>query len=457
MANDALKIVTQDDVEQAKRPLGRVGFPISADTIDPAKLMDMLGDIDSLKREIQDRMRRIEAVKQAKSLLMEDAQRTEALNKRLAEIGKVMAVVHSGFLLDESVFEGATVMGPRLAPLPQVHEGVALAWPKADEAAKPAVAAVEIAEPISLETVPLKTVSVDAVSVDAVEAETIQKPEGAIEAAQELDVAEAVATDEPDELVDVERADAATGVSLRCAEELVQEARRLLEESSARLDMAVQREEQVTADLLLNQETFASTFEAASERLGEAERCWKLADAAAGEAKRLFEDSTAQLTLAVSKEQQSAADFHAAQKALEAAYETVGERLAAAERFAKEGEGIAEETRTLLQRMETELAEARRGAAAASEDLLSARQELTTAYQFASVAAQRRLDAAEFYRKTASAVVFSSALAWMVAVWMAWVAFNRVLPYAVPFAASCLILAAAVFLRRQGERELEEP
>jgi hypothetical protein len=106
--------------------------------------------------------------------------------------------------------------------------------------------------------------------------------------------------------------------------------------------------------------------------------------------------------------------------------------------------------------METELAEARNGATEASQDLLSARQELTTAYQFASVAAQRRLDSAEFYRKTASWVIFSSAFAWMAAVWMAWVAFNRVLPFAVPFAASCLILAGAVFLRKRGARQLEE-
>jgi len=61
MANDALKIVTHDDVEQGKRPFGRAGIPSPVESVDPSKLMDMLGDIDSLKREIQDRMRRIEA------------------------------------------------------------------------------------------------------------------------------------------------------------------------------------------------------------------------------------------------------------------------------------------------------------------------------------------------------------------------------------------------------------
>ena len=82
--SDALKIVTQEDVELAKKPPMRVADQALGNEMDPAKLMDLLGDIDGLKLEIHERMRRIEAVKQAKSVLQEDAERTEALNKRLA-------------------------------------------------------------------------------------------------------------------------------------------------------------------------------------------------------------------------------------------------------------------------------------------------------------------------------------------------------------------------------------
>ena len=89
MANDALKIVTHEDVEQAKRPVVRTGSANPVDGVDPSKLMDMLGDIDSLKQEIQDRMRRIEAVKQAKSLLVEDALRTEFMNAVLLRASKL--------------------------------------------------------------------------------------------------------------------------------------------------------------------------------------------------------------------------------------------------------------------------------------------------------------------------------------------------------------------------------
>jgi hypothetical protein len=504
MANDALKIVTHEDVELAKRPLGRAGVMNPADAVDPAKLMEMLGDIDSLKREIQDRMRRIEAVKQAKSLLIEDAQRTEALNKRLAEIGKVMSAVHSGLLVQEKNEEDEglhRLEGREPAPVLVVHEGVALPWPKPEEAAKNAAFAPEltlieaqqvpseelVAEPSATEDPAVHAMAESAaefasllaiaeiLEMPAAAGQVLEEavPEPVVEAnaevveeqpavacteptEAELEVQETVAIHEPEVLVHAEQAQTISVESLNRAEELVREARRLLEESSARLDIAVQREEQATADLLAGHETMTAEFQKAGDRLSEAERCWKLADEAAAQAKRLFDDSTAQLTLAVSKEQQSSADFHAAQKALTAAYQSASQRLEAAEQYAKDGDSFAAEARKLLQRMETELAEARTGAASATEDLQSARQELTTAYQFASVAAQRRLDSAEFYRKTASWVVFSTAFAWMLAIWMAWVAFHRTLPIAIPFAASCLILAAAVFLRRRGARDLEE-
>jgi len=515
MGSDALKIVTHDDVEPVKRPFGRTVAAAPVDTVDPSKLMDMLGDIDSLKREIQDRVRRIEAVKQAKSLLMEDALRTEALNKRLAEIGKVMSAVHSGFLAvdaDEDVTAGprwqsrepVAMVETRPAPVLVMHEAVALAWPKVEEAAAASIPAAEESEaaavtaeasgmvaaelpvaevveiPLELAAVPVETQLAESAPVAAVEepapvlsiAEVVETPVAVAKAvvAPEVELS-VVAFDEPAATAVAEpvteeaagevgvaelEAEGLTVTSSRRAEELVAEARRLLEESTARLDVAAHREEMAAEELRATQESLATVYQSATAQLTEAERFWRLADDAATEARRLFEDSTAQLTVAVSKEQQSAADFHSAQQALTAAYQAAIQRLEAAEQFSKDGEGFALETRKLLDRMESELGEARNNAQMANGDLLSARQELTTAYQFASVAAQRRLDSAEFFRMTASWVVFSTAFAWIAAVWMAWAAFHRVLPLAIPFAASCLILAVAIFIKKRGARALEE-
>jgi len=468
--------------------------------------------------------------------------RTEALNKRLAEIGKVMSAVHSGFLAVDA--EEDVVSGPRLqsrepvtfvetrpAPVLVMHEGVAIAWPKPEEIAAPeasvaveAEMALEMPEAIEvagmelavakvvenpleeaeagfefapqahapLEFAPLDLSAVEAeepalsiaeivempVAVEEAvagpELETIAVafeesaaeyaevpaaalalellPEVADEGAGEVGIAElGVAQDT--ELVEAEEL---TALLPGRAAALVAEARRLLEESSARLDVAVQREEQAAEQLHATQESLAAAYQSATEQLTAAERFWRLADEAATEAKRLFDASTAQLTVAVGKEQQSSADFQSAQQALTAAYQAAIQRLEAAEQFSKEGEGFAQETRKLLERMEAELGQARSDVRSSNEDLHSARQELTTAYQFASVAAQRRLDSAELFRKTADWVVFSTAFAWMMAVWMAWVAYRQAAPFAIPFAVSCAILAGAILMRKRGARVLEE-
>lgn len=514
MANDALKIVTHEDLEQGKRPVVRVGSSPPADALDPAKLMDMLGDIDGLKREIQDRIRRIEAVKQAKSLLEEDALRTEALNKRLAEIGKVMSAVHSGILESDHGFDETEVirMQGREAALPEgrpaalkvIHESVALPWPKAEEFSPAEVRVAEVEEaapeltaaatqdvavelPVAevelpeveipenvaafLESVAVPEIApVEAVAVEVAAPEVVEEEFAATEVGQpEAVTADLVAVEvspKPElieapteiaiEMAPVAAQSATDAHALSRVEELVQMAQRMLDESSARLELAMIREEQVASDLQSTQEALLTTYQSAAERLTQAERYWKLADDAAVETRGLFEDSTAQLALAASKEQKSAADFQSAQQALAAAYHSACQRLEAAERYCREGDGFAQETKKLLDRMQAELADARNGATTATEDLLSARQELTTAYQFASVAAQRRLDSAEFFRKTTSWVVFSTAFAWMATIWMAWVAFQRVLPIAVPVAASCVILAGGMFLRRRGFRQVEE-
>jgi len=508
MASDALKIVTQDDVEQAKRPAGRAGFLPAGEPVDPSKLMEVLGDIESLKREIQDRMRRIEAVKQAKTLLMEDALRTEALNKRLAEIGKIMTAAQSGLLASE--LEGRE---PEVLRLPSKeatehrpsalrlgNEGVALAWPRLEEVAKPESAAPEAVEDeMAAATPELAEVREAAPVWMEADALTVSEAQGELSAAEETgiehttedtSVAVAEVLEMPNPIAEVlfeihaeARAAAAdaeqreeTGlcavvepaaeqaeepvevatVSLSRAEELVAEARRLLDESTTRLNLAVNREEQVTAELAAAQEAMASANAAASERLAEWERQWSKVEDLTAEAKRMLDRSTERLDLAASKEERYSTDFQTAQQALTAAYQSASQRLEAAEQYCKNGDQFVQETRQLLDKMKAELAAARNGSISAAEDLQSARQELTTAYQFASVAAQRRLDAAEHYRKSTRWMVIVTALAWVVAVWMGWLALQKGVPVGIPSALSCGIVGAAIFVSKRSEHAAEE-
>jgi hypothetical protein len=96
---------------------------------------------------------------------------------------------------------------------------------------------------------------------------------------------------------------------------------------------------------------------------------------------------------------------------------------------------------------------ARKAEETAAADLLSARQELTTAYQFAAVAAQRRLDAVDSYHKAARWAVFAVALSWLAMAWMAWFAFQAKMPFWVPCIVTVALIGLAAKFAKQGTRE----
>jgi hypothetical protein len=294
-ASDAFKIITYEVAELAKKPPMRAG-ELESVSESPQNLMELLNDIDGIKREIHEKMRRSEAVKQAKSLLTEDAVKAGALKKKLAEIGKIMNAVRSDALVDskqeeeqlvlvraqESVAGGESRQNAVNATVRVLSENVTLPWPKL---------------------------------------------EGTVNF-----------------------------------------------ESSA-------------------QETLTAAYESTNKRLEEAERVRADADHAEARAKQILEQAN------------------------------------------------------------LELAEARVKEETATQNLISAQQELTTAYQFASVAAQRRLDAAEFFKRSARWVVFASAFSWVTMAWAVWFALRAVAPLWSPCIASTLIVGLAITFDRLVRRE----
>jgi hypothetical protein len=237
------------------------------------------------------------------------------------------------------------------------------------------------------------------------------------------------------------------------AEEATVEARRLFDESRSRLDESVKKQEQFAADYQTTQEALNVRYQSANARLEEATQCWKQTDLASVEAKRLFEEAAVKLNRAITVEEKAAGDFHSAQISLTTAYESACKRLEEAERFWREADQTGLHVKQMLEQASSELAQLRSGEQTATADLLSARQELTTAYQFAAVAAQRRLDAAEFFKRSAKWAVFAAAFSWVAMVWAVWFALRTIAPVWVPCVASTLIVCLAITFGRLGTRE----
>jgi hypothetical protein len=133
MTNEALKIVPHEIAEPGRSSLPRLAGLKPGEDLDPARLMDLLGDIDGIKRDIQERMLRIEAVKEAKTLLMDEAARTEILNKRLTEMSRLMKAVDSGSFAVDGVGEPSSQVDTRAQAGRVAGDGGAIAWPKFED------------------------------------------------------------------------------------------------------------------------------------------------------------------------------------------------------------------------------------------------------------------------------------------------------------------------------------
>jgi DNA repair exonuclease SbcCD ATPase subunit len=439
MANDALKIVAHEIAEPMKRPTVRVGESSPADELDPAVLIDMLGDIDGLKSEIQDRVKRTEAVKQAKSLLMEDAQRTEALNRRLAEIGKLMSAVHSGILV-ENEYEDADV--PRMrsrdahieaearhSQVRVLNEGATYPWPKSDEES------TDEERSARAEVVQLSSPGHDhsQALTDYAAHHSVSLPVG----------------------YDLERLEKVEH-SVQQVEEVAAEARRLFEESVTRLDAAVVKEEEAAAEFACAKEALIGSHDYAREQLEAAERSLRQTEQATQEARQLLEKSAADLIQSRQREESIAAGLQSVREEFTTAYQSASQRLEEAERFWQRGDQAAQEAQNLIDQTTAELLQARSKEETARADLQSARQELTTAYQFAAVAAQRRLDAVEFFKKTARWVIFATTLSWIAMIWTVWISIHKAIPIAAPGVATVLVVVFAVIIGKRGMNAAEE-
>jgi hypothetical protein len=382
--SDALKIVTQEDIELAKRT------PAAGDEVDPSKLMDLLGDIDGLKHEIHERMRRIEAVKQAKSVLLEDAERTEALNKRLAEIGKAMSVAHMGVFAGDNEKVAEALHAPakenpagteaRFA-IPRIAtENVALPWPRVEDTPE----FVEGTGAESAAPVP---------ELYASSREDFQAMSSVSEAAFEAAL---------ERLEGVEQARMQAWTQ---ADETVQEARRLLDEANSQLSLAVKKEEQATSDFHSAQQALASAYESANERLEQKEaartQAWTQANEASEEARRLLQEATEKLRGAVSREEEAAARFQSAENALSTATQSAIERLELAEaartQVRSQTSEASEEAERLLKEATLQLQRAVSREEEAVAKFHSAKEGLTTAAQ---AAAERTEEAERSWRKT---------------------------------------------------------
>jgi len=120
--SDALNIQAQAYPEIPRKSLLHVEEQELSGDVDPARLIDLLEQIDRLKQEVQDRIRRIEAVNQAKTLLQEDGIRTEALDRKLAEAGKALGEIRPQLLTTEAKNREADLLGlPTTESLARIH------------------------------------------------------------------------------------------------------------------------------------------------------------------------------------------------------------------------------------------------------------------------------------------------------------------------------------------------
>ncbi len=416
--SDALRIVTPEDAALAKKPPVRVTEAEEWKDADSTKLVDLLEEIDGLKYEIHERMRRIEAVKQARSVLLEDAVRTEALNRKLHELGRAMGGVQAGHPEEKTPYREPEPMHVLQRDVvresePQVGGRVPLAEGQVPE--------------------PLKTTYKDL----SVNPELTERVAARAESARE----DGALAEEAEGMVGVHPGH--VGLTPWNPNEDI-----AASTGSGGVDLA-----QSAAALEIAQEAFTAASEAARERVEEAERCWKLAEESAQEARRLYEESTAQLNLAISKEERYSADFEYAQQALTAGYKTAAVRLEEAERLGKQVDEAVQDSRKLLDQSLFELAQARGKEESATTDLLSARQELTTAYQFAAVAAQRRLDAEKLFLKTVRWAIVATAVSWIAMVWACWFSLRQWVPIWGPGIGMLVVLLVAVFVARRPSSE----
>jgi len=379
IVNDAFRIVPRPDAESWQESEGSAEEQLALSSDDPSGLIDMLKDIDGLKEEIHERIRRLEAVRQARAILLEDAARNDMLSRRLAELGRGIA---TGHLTSPAINDGS-----HNPPLLRAPSGPA--FTAMDHRSSPANM-IAITGPADASALPWRRP---------------EDPQNTSEGSEEAPMAY----------------DPYPSSSLR-------EDSRIREETNL-------------------------AFASFAQRMEQAELFCKQREQAALEARRLLDESAGHLDGAARKEQQATVDLQAAREALEASRLSANERIEEAERCWKLVNEASEMVRGRVEQANAELIEARARQETAAADLLSARQDLTTSYQFAAVAAQRRLESRQFFQKASRWAIVATAISWALIAWFAWLTFRHIVPIWAPAAVTVLILVIA--LRVRG-KEVEE-
>lgn len=107
LLTDFLKMFAPEDAEVVAKTIARIDEQDKWNDVFSTKLIELLDNIDGLKKEIRDRMRRVESVKFAESLLLDEAARTEALNAKLSETEKALEDLRLEFQKAKDQYQGA--------------------------------------------------------------------------------------------------------------------------------------------------------------------------------------------------------------------------------------------------------------------------------------------------------------------------------------------------------------
>jgi len=422
--SETLKIVTAEDAALLKKPVARVTeFGLQSED-DPGKLIDLLEDIDGLKHEIHERMLRIEAVKQAREILQEDAARTDVLNRKLAELGRAMVGVNAEVMLNT----------PELRSL---GDGTSRQWQQPDEPGNNRDNRDDSTQwndqPSSALVLDVPEHTIQPVAGHRAWLEVNEEARESFLAASEI----------------LEQAEK----SWKQADQAAVEARQMLDRSASELAAARRMEEAATANLQSARQESRDSYFALCKRMEEIEQSWKQADEVIVEAKQLLDQTITERTQTSREDLALNVDVESLRQELLTAYQSVTERSAEATRLLEQaGEAVAESKRQRDSAM-AEVAQARQHEETATVEFTSARQELTTAYQFAAVAARRQQFAEEFFTKAARWAVLSGAVAWIAVVWFGWFAFRAIVPMWGAGIATVAVAAVAQFVRKKSTIE----
>ena len=443
--SETLKIVTAEDAALLKKPVPRVTEFGPQSTDDPGKLIDLLEDIDGLKHEIHERMLRIEAVKQAREILQEDAARTDILNRKLAELGRAMVGVPVENRREEIQAESAG--SPRMqargfAPevmlstpeLRSLGDGTARQWQQPEEPGDNSDDSSQWNDgPGSALVLEVPEHTIQPAAGHRAWLEVSEEARESFLAASEI----------------LEQAEK----SWKQADEAAVEARQMLDRSASELAAARRMEEAATANLQSARQESRDFYFTLCKRMEELEQSWKQADSMIVEAKQLIEQTIVERTQSSREDQALSADVVSLRQELLASHQSATERSAEATRLLEQaGEAVAESKRQRDAAL-AEVAQARTHEETATAEFTSARQELTTAYQFAAVAARRQHFAEEFFTRAARWAVLSGAVAWIAVVWFGWFAFRAFVPIWGAGIATVAVAGVAQFIAKKGRVE----